>query len=689
MATSYQRRPDGKAPDPKALVKPDAQLEAQLHKLDEQKRALEQRGEKTDGIDAELAARLAPAMGNAALAGLLNRGTETASSAGDTALEEKQSEEDKEEEGEEKEAGEIEHVLPSFSTGGGGGGGGGQPPWAMARQFGGDDDDVVEVIAASGARWRPMPVLPDPDDEDAELEPADDDAAPEDADGPDLRGATAALGEASWRPTTLSRGLRNPRLLARREFGPEALVDADGLDHAFGRARAMLRFVARHGDGLDAVLIARASAAGEPMFPAAAGFAGATARALALVEVALVSLPPAWERLLDVVADPRPRGRVENVAAEVAENGGLSCTALFEAVLGARVLPVEVDPVLAAHPGAVAALVAAARVDPLPLVDLWTLPERPPADPALAALDAVMARFTGGEDPTDQGLGGAELGPLFDTMNQLLGAIGGALVEVTAAGVAVAPHVPVPSVVGVLAPTETALRRAARRLYAAGQSLETLVGTEAFEEVRSISAEALAVRQTVEVVRQSALATLAGLLVESEHAPPDVPELIARAEADALAGRSASARGLLDAAIVSAPPEQEGRVLLASGALRARMGLDDAGQLAEAGERLGGGVLAAGARSLAAGLALSRGGFGAAEVHGAEGGRIGRDHGLPYVVADAACTEATALFGRGADWRAPLRDAADWMHERDEGGPLNLLKARWAELRAGEVNPRR
>ncbi len=685
MATSYQRRPDGKAPDPKALVKPDPKLEAQLDKLEAQKRALEQRGEKVDGgMDAELAAKLQPSMGNAALAGLLNRATDTATAgAGDTALEEKQKEEEQEEEGEEKEAGEIEHVLPSFSTGGGGGGGG-QPPWAMARELGGDDDGELEALAADGPRWRPMPVLPDPDDEDAELEEVDGEDDPEDPDAVDLRAAEAALGDAPWRPTPLNRGLRHARYLARRDFGPEALVDADGLDHALGRARAMLRFVARHGDGLDAVLVARAAAAGEPMFAPAAGFAGATARALALVEIVLASLPPRWPALLDVVADPRARARVENVYVTVAESGALAATALFEAVLGARVAPVDVELALTAHPAAVAALSTAARLDPLPLVDLWSPPERPAGDGALASIDAVLARFTApesGDDPAD-GLGSPELGVLFASMNGLLGAVSGALVEVAAAGVAVAPHVPVSAIVGVLGPTEAALRRAARRLYLSGQALEGLVGTDEVEQVRAISAEALAVRSTVELVRQGAIATLAGLLIDTEPAPPELPELYARAEAEALAGRTATARGLLDAAIVSAPPELEGRVLFASGGLLVRVGLPENGQLAEAGARLGDGVLAVGARSLAAGLALSREAWAVAEVEGVEGGRIARLHGLVFGVADAACTVASARARRGGDWRGPLREAAGWLRERGEGGALNLLKARWGEIAA-------
>lgn len=693
MATTHQRRPDGKAPGTRALVEPrDAvALEAQLHKLDEQRRILEQRGESEGGLDAEVAARLQPSMGNAAIAGLLNRSTDTASAqSGETALEEVK-DEDKEDEGEEKEAGEIEQVLPSFSTGGGGGGGG-RPPWAMGRMLGGDDDGEVDAPEVGVTAWRPMPVLPDTD-ENGELEDEDD---AEDPDAPDTPGTVtpadtpAALGHAPWRPAVLSRGLRHPRLLARPTFGPEDLVDA-GLDQALGRARAMLRFVAHHGDGLDAVLLARAAiGSGQPVFPAAAGFSGATARALALVEVALACLPAGWSAVLDVAVDPRIRPRVESVASGVAEVGGLSAVALFDAASGRRSVPVEVELVLGGHPAALAALAAVARLDPLPLVDLWSrAAAHGRTDPEADALDAVLARFTGGDPDTDleppvgNGITGVEVAALFESMNLLLGAIGAALVEVAAAGVAVASYVEPRRVAGVLLETEQVLRRAARRLYTAGEALEGLVGTDAEEQVRGLSIDTLGVRATTDMARQSALATLAAFLLDTEPQPPDIPALYARAEAEAAAGRAASARALLDAAIVSAPPELEGRLLLAGGGLLLRLGFPERGQLAEAAERLGTDVLGAGARTLAAGLALAREEWGAAEAHANAGLRLGGASGLAYVVADAACTRATAIDRRGGDWRAGLVETAGWLRERDEGGALNLLKARWSELASG------
>jgi hypothetical protein len=247
--------------------------------------------------------------------------------------------------------------------------------------------------------------------------------------------------------------------------------------------------------------------------------------------------------------------------------------------------------------------------------------------------------------------------------------------------VALAPYAPLPEIAGVLGPTEDAIRRAARRLYAAGTRLEGIVGTEDPDAVRAIVLEAQAVRATVELARQGAVATLATRLLDHEPAPAELPERYERAEAAATAGRTEVARRELDAAVAASPPELEGRLLLAAGALLARVGLAEDGRLGEAAERLGEGVFAVGARSLAAGLALSRGAWAAAETHGREQGRIARAHGLVYAVADAAITVASARAGAGSDPREPLREAAAHLRERGEGGALNLLKARWAELR--------
>lgn len=682
MATTYQRRPDGKQPDARGRD-PRAALDAELKKLDEQKKALEKRGEG-EGLDPELAAKLQPQMGNAALAGLLNRGTETAA-AGEAALEEKEKEKDEEqeEEGDDKEAGEIEHVLPSFSTGGGGGGGGpGRPPWAMARDFGGDDDADPEVIIQEGPRWRPMPVLPDPDEE-SEVDAVEPDDAPEDdEDAVDMRGASV-LGDAPWRPDVLSRGLRYAKNAAKRTFGPEELVDADGLDRALGRGRAMLRFLARYGEGLDAAVVGRAAVgAGEAVFAPAAGYSGATARALALVEIALSRSPSGWSAVLDIVADPRARARAEGAAQQLAQSGSLSAVALFSAVLGAQVSEAEIEPVLDAHPAAIAALELAARVGPFPIVDTWS-PRRPPErEPGLAGFDAILARFTGAPPPLGEHLTGEDLGALFESMNQLLGAIGAALVESASAAVAASPYVQAPYLVGALTPAEAGLRRAARQVYAAGEATEALLGSTEHDAVRTHSIEAAGARGLAELARRGAFATIASFLLPSAPEPFELPAVYLSAEAEALAGRTGRARDLLDAALLSAPPEMEGQLALAAGGLLLRMGWSEDGRFAEAASLLGREPLAAAAHSLAAGLALARGAWDAAEMHGRAGMEIAVERALPYAIADAACTIASARAQRQTDWRTPLREAASPLRNRGEGAALNLLKARWAELEA-------
>ncbi len=700
MATTHQRRADGKAPAPNPEVsqRAPAGRETDAKQLAEQKQALERR-EEAGSIDAEMAARMQLSMGNAAIAGLLNRGTDTATSAGaggDLALEEqKEKETEKEEEGEEKEAGEIEHVLPSFSTGGGGGGGGGRPPWSMGRMFGGDDTADAPVEVTTEARWRPMPVLADPD-EDTPFDAVDDDTPLDDEGDLDLAEAASALGEAPWRPTLLTRGLRYARAVARRTFGPETLVDGGGLDTALGRARTILAFVARHGDGLDAVVLARAATgAGEAAFAAPGGYAGAVARALSLCEAVVACLPPDWTRLLEIVADGRARARVENIAENVASEGALSATALFGEVLGARVGPAPVTLVLTCHPAAAAALEGAARIAPLPLIDLYTPepgPRAAPSDDRAAAIDAVLARFTGAPAPT-VGLSLEDLNPLFSSMNLLLAAIGGVLAECAAAGVALAPFVPAPEIAGVLAEMEQVIRRGARRLVAAGEALDALVGTEDSAGVRALAGEALAVRATTELARQGCLASLGSRLLTHAAAPADLPDLLIRGEEAWVAGRTDAALDLFQAAIRSAPPELEARIGLAVAGARARMRIDLRGSASvpsspagfgEPAFALGESALAAGAHALAAGQALAHARWEDAHAHAAAGLRIGIPMQMPLVVADATCTLATVAFARGADWRAPLLATGGWLRARQDGGALNLLRARWGELGAAE-----
>ncbi|MFZ5475666.1 MAG: hypothetical protein ACOZNI_02725, partial [Myxococcota bacterium] len=87
------------------------------------------------------------------------------------------------------------------------------------------------------------------------------------------------------------------------------------------------------------------------------------------------------------------------------------------------------------------------------------------------------------------------------------------------------------------------------------------------------------------------------------------------------------------------------------------------------------------ARSLEAGLHLSRGRWAEARAVAEVQLRRARDRGRVYAVADAAITLATAEAELGGDWTAPLRSAAKTLRAKKAPGALNLLVARWGEVR--------
>lgn len=677
MATSFQRRPGDKTPNlPASATRMDPALEAEVQKAEAQRRALEQRGGDAE-LDAELVAKMQPAMGNSAVQALLNRGTDTTTAGADTGLEQRQGEEEEGEEKDDLDANELEQVLPSFSTGGGGGGGGGggtNAPWAMGRDFGGDDDAEAAVVDAAQPRWRPMPFLPDPDD-DLEIDDVEGDE-PEDRPGAlDLRGAESALGPSRWEPSLIGRGMRHVRRLASPEFGPESLVDREGVESALGRLRTLLRFLARHADLDAAALLARAAArGGEAVFPVAAGFSGATARAAALAEATLALLPAAWGPVLEVALDPRGRPRAERAASELVGRGILSSPLVFLTAIGEDVAAVETELSLDAHPGAVAALEACARTDALPLFDLWEpSAERAPVDAEVDAIDAVLARFTGGAPAPRAGISAADIARLAEPINHLVGGFGAIHVEMAAAATSAAPFASHGSLAGVLAVVDAQLRRGARRLISALGELESLVGGDGFDRVRAISAEALAVRAAAELLRRGALGGMARLLLDAPARAPSFP--LAGAEEALARGKTMGVRA------AAAGAGRSLRARFHAGSLLLRAGFpDEAAPHFAAAARLPG-PLGLGACSIGAGLHLSRGRW--AEARSVGIAQMRRSRRTPFLLVDAAMTVASAEAQLGADWRRGLRRAARAVDGLpDQGAAANLLKARWAELAA-------
>jgi hypothetical protein len=109
MATTQQRRPDAK--DPKALLdavkaSPDRNVDP---KLREAQQKLEKMDDKTE-MSQDMAAQLQSMMGNAALAGLLNRGSETATTTADAA--QKEAQEEVEEEDVEDDVKQVDNSSP-------------------------------------------------------------------------------------------------------------------------------------------------------------------------------------------------------------------------------------------------------------------------------------------------------------------------------------------------------------------------------------------------------------------------------------------------------------------------------------------------------------------------------------------------------------------------------------------------
>ncbi len=706
MATSFQRRPDNKALqelfDPK---KKDsiADLQKVLHELPESLREGQKQGARVEAdaeVSADLAAQLQPAMGNHAVQALLKRPSESDGVAGEQEEQEQQEEESGKEEGEDKEKGGVERSLPTFSAGAAGPG---APPWAMGHYFGGDDDDDVD-LAEDGPRWRPMPYPPDPDeDEEIEIDDAGGEAPPAEPDTVDLRDADASIGRTVWESTLLSRGLRWPARLARSAFSPEALVDHDGAATSLGRARTMLRFLANQADHPDALLLARtAMAAGEALLVAEGGFSGAVARNLGMVELCLRLLPEPgiWENILELRLDLRARPRTENAAGALAEGHPLTAETLLAELLGVPTPTAEDDPVFdsedEAHPAALAALEAVIRPDPIPAMDLWSPnPVAEPPEAALAAVEAAIQRILGG-DPVEAGLVHEdELAPVYDSLNALLTTMGAMQIEVTTAVLAVWPYADADRLVALAANVDQHLRGAARRLVEVGQAIETRVDSREIEAVKQLSAEAVAIRNLVEILRRATLRAFAALIGPAPDALPTAPAPAGLARAEALwgYGRGAQAReAILDQDLDLLP----GRAQLSAAGLLLTMGFPaDAGPLLERAARAllvgehgaPAPELALGALIMRTGLHLAAGELDRVEHLAATSQRLAARLGLVYAEADAVMSLATARAATGGDWREALGRAASSLREAGGGGPFNLVKARWAELGAAEHSP--
>lgn len=708
MATSFQRRPDAKAIqdlfDPKKQ-NAVADLQKVLHELPESLRDAQKQGAQKEvdaEVSADVAAQLQPSMGNHAVQALLKRAGEQDAVAKGEDEQEQQEEEQGKEEGEDKDAQGVERVLPSFSAGGGGPA---APPWAMSHYFGGDDDDDGNLFLDDQPRWRPMPVPPDPDDEDVEFDEVGAEAPPNDPDAVDMRDADLALGRRPWEQTLLSRGLRWPARLARAGLRPELLVDQEGGNTAFGRARTMLRFLAVEADDPDVAILSRAAvAAGEALLAEGGGFSGAVSRNLAMVEVCLTQAGDraGWERVLELRLDTRARPRAENAAATLGDGGQMTAEALVGEALGVTVPTPpgdddEPDPrfelVDGCHPALVSALTLVIRPEPIPALDVWS-PSRAEPDPddALSVVEAAMASFLGVVPGFDGTVCEDDLASLYDGLNALLTTLGAMQAEICAAVLASWAHADADRLTGIAATLDHLLRDTARRLVEVGQAIEARVDSVAIDEVVQLSVEAVAIRNRVELIRRALLASF-GAAVGLEAGVGAGPRSgVAHPALDRAwelweHGRGGEARAVLQELQAAALP---GRARLGVASLLLTMGYsaDSVGVLEAAARELLRGEageapapeLALGALILMTGLALGRGEGARAERLALTTGRLAARLGLPYAAADAAMSCASARAAQGLDWRDGLLAAAEAAREGGDGGPFNLIKARWAEL---------
>ncbi|MBM4393760.1 MAG: hypothetical protein FJ090_21760, partial [Deltaproteobacteria bacterium] len=531
MAQGHGKRPDGKA-----IELPSEKLQRQQleNKLDARAQEAQKALEKAQGgkeVDAEAAAQLQRGLGNSAVASMIKQGsdTDTATTAAEATLDESR-EEEVDEEKEDKDAGKLEHVLPSFSTGGGGGGPGGSP-WAVGKFFGGDGDDDGDIVPIGSSRWRPMPLPPDPD-EDVDLLEIEDEQADEAIEA-SLDAATARLGDAPWTAGALSRGLRYAgRLVGRALIGDDGQPDA-----VWSRARAILRFLGAHAPDAESRALAMIGA--EIGVGESESLVQAVARELAVIERVLSRHDVAWAAVADVAGDQRARARVEQAASKLAATSQLGAPALLAEALGDLVEMAEVGPVARPHPAALAALRAAAHLVPLPRVEGWRQPGDPAAeDEALAMVDRLLA---GDRLDTTQALPGIDA--LYDRMNTLLAAIGVAQVEGAAAALAAWPWLADGVAERVVHELDYGLRAAAQRLVGVGQRIEAAAAAHDVATVEALSASASGLASLVTRVRDEAVGTLAGLLAAdgaAAEAPllPEVAALFAR-------GRIREARRLL------------------------------------------------------------------------------------------------------------------------------------------------
>ena len=522
MATGFEqrKRTDSKAPE-------------NDQKLDQQQKQDLERVEEGQELSADAAQRLAPQLGNQALAALLGRqGT------GKGGAENEQEEELIEEVGEDK---DLDQELEAPQMGGGSGGGGGADPnaegdpWDMSFLFGGDDDADDPRAPTRMRRLRDSP-LRQVQEEDPFAEQFEEEEG--EAEEDPLAGIHAQLGEIEPRGEadrpgdtvymTVESSLLDPAPLLRLDFKPEDLVDADGLYDPVGRPAEIGRFLAEAGASAQARAVGRLLGEGlSALMPTAGGFAGGVARlsSLAILAEALEGGRDETDRAVSLALSMQVWDEAVAAARPLAEEGRLHAADVLEAALGGALVE-SASRVRQPEPSRLGGA-ALARVVPegyTPEIPPLTFPMPDAVDETqeddVLALDALLSSWLQGAEgapvePLDAVVLPEHTEPMLHAARYLLNAVGRAQVEFAAAALAVQQVRPGTPVRAVLVHGDKALRQLARSIMAVVNRLEELPG-EPIEEAGEAAAwaeqELSGAKEGLGSLRGWAFSSLAGAM---------------------------------------------------------------------------------------------------------------------------------------------------------------------------------
>ena len=456
-----------------------------------------ERIEEGQEIAPEAAERLQPQMGNHAVQALLSRTSSTTQTASNTA-ELELAEEIGESKDEEHDGSSLE--MPDVAYGGGGDGiPVEESPWEVGHLFGGDDD-------APPPKPKPRRRPHRQNQQHQQSVHIDDPFAEEELEVEHAQHVEKTLGEtphmndeyragdAQYRAIEIA--LHNPHVIGRNRLIPESLIDrTDHLDPV-GRATSIGRFLSKSATNPMARALARTlSGPASILMAGSTGYAGATARLASLTVAAeaieggatetdnavrLALCRDAWPTALTAARKTAKTGRV--VAPKIVEAAGeisaenrlekpnthSSNHHLATVRLGHMALN-EILPIM--------------HVPHVPNIQHDSSPPMPTDNPALAAVDAVLAEFTGGFNPADvpaeRTMDPHVIQPVLSAATELVNAMGKAQVELAAAAIALARIHDSPPTQSTLRHADNALRTLARTVVQAGDRLHQTQGAPA------------------------------------------------------------------------------------------------------------------------------------------------------------------------------------------------------------------